>query len=120
MRIEGWAASGERVLMVGDGLNDSPALSAATGSASPSTAADISQTVADIVYGGAALAPVAEIVWTGRRARLAMRQNLGLALGYNALMVPVAMAGLVQPWLAAAAMSLSSLVVLGNSARLRP
>ena len=63
------------------------------------------------------LAPVALVVETGRRARRVMRQNLGLALGYNVVMVPLAMAGLVTPWLAAAAMSLSSLLVMGNSAR---
>ena len=115
--IEGWTAAGERVLMVGDGLNDGPALSAASVSASPSTAADLSQTVADLVYRSRTLAPVALVVETGRRARRVMRQNLGLALGYNVLMVPLAMAGLVTPWLAAAAMSLSSLLVMGNSAR---
>ena len=115
--IESWTAAGERVLMVGDGLNDGPALSAASVSASPSTAADLSQTVADLVYRSRTLAPVALVVETGRRARRVMRQNLGLALGYNVIMVPLAMAGLVTPWLAAAAMSLSSLLVMGNSAR---
>jgi len=115
--IERWEAAGERVLMVGDGLNDGPALSAASVSASPSTAADLSQTVADLVYQGRSLAPVAQSIATGRQARRVMRQNLSLALGYNGLMVPLAMAGLVTPWLAAAAMSVSSLLVMANSAR---
>ena len=116
--IEALIAAGQKVLMVGDGLNDSPSLAAATVSASPANAADISQTVADIVFQGHLLAPVANVIETARRARSVMRQNLLLSIGYNALMVPLAMAGFVTPWLAAAAMSSSSLLVLANSFRL--
>jgi cation transport ATPase len=110
---------GARVLMVGDGLNDGPCLAEAYVSASPATAADISQTLADAVFQGAGLAAVAELISTARRTRRLMRGNIALSLVYNALMVPLAVAGLVTPWLAAAAMSGSSLLVIGNSFRAR-
>ncbi len=117
--IEAMRAAGHQVLMVGDGLNDSPSLAAASVSASPATAADLSQTVADVVVQGKHLAPIVLAVRIARSARQVMRQNLALSIGYNALMVPLAMAGLVTPWLAAAAMSSSSLLVIANSFRLR-
>jgi Cu2+-exporting ATPase len=109
-------AQNHRVLMVGDGLNDGPCLAAADVSASPATAADISQTVADLVF-SASLAPVPAVVRAARRARAAMRQNIALSIGYNLVMVPLAVAGYLTPWLAAIAMSSSSLLVLGNSFR---
>jgi len=86
---------------------------------SPASAADLSQTVADVVFQGERLVPVATVIETARRARSVMRQNLTLSIGYNVLMVPLAVAGCVTPWLAAAAMSSSSLLVTANSFRLR-
>ena len=117
--IETWARSGDKILMVGDGLNDSPALAAALVSASPASAADVSQTLADLVFQGTKLAPVEIALRTAVRAQRVMRENLALSIGYNVVMVPLAVAGLVTPWLAAAAMSSSSLLVMGNSLRLR-
>lgn len=110
---------GGRVLMVGDGLNDGPCLAEAHVSASPATAADISQTLADAVFQGAGLGAIAELVATARRARGLMRGNIALSLTYNSVMVPLAVAGFITPWLAALAMSASSLSVIGNSFRAR-
>jgi len=118
-RIEALRAAGHHVLMVGDGLNDGPCLAAADVSAAPASAADISQTVADVVFQGDGLAPVAAVLRMARLASGAMRQNLALSIGYNAVMLPLAACGYVTPWLAALAMSSSSIAVMLNSLRLQ-
>jgi Cu2+-exporting ATPase len=116
--IEAMKQQGKRVLMVGDGLNDAPSLAAAQVSISPISAADITQAQADATFLGERLAPVKDALTISRQARKLMRENLWLAVIYNAIAVPIAILGFVTPLIAAAAMSGSSVLVTLNALRI--
>ncbi len=115
--LEELKKAGRKPLMVGDGFNDAPALAAAHVSLSPVSAADVAQAAADAVFLGEKLAPVARALEVSGLARRLMRENLMIAVVYNAIAVPLAIAGYVTPLIAAVAMSGSSLIVTVNALR---
>jgi Cu2+-exporting ATPase len=113
------AGQGAKVLMVGDGLNDTAALASAHVSISPASALDAARTASDMVLMGRDLSPIADAMDTAVKARARIRENFIIATVYNVLAVPFAMAGLCSPLIAALAMSTSSITVSLNALRLK-
>jgi len=118
-RVQALAAAGGKPLMVGDGLNDAPALSAAHVSMAPASAADVGRMAADFVFLHDSLEAVPLAIAVSRKAGQLIRQNFALAVIYNCVAVPIAVLGHASPLVAALAMSSSSVLVVLNSLRLR-
>jgi Cu2+-exporting ATPase len=116
--IEQAQQRGERVVMIGDGINDAPVLAGANTSVAPAHGALLAQTSADVIMLGDSLRPLITAIEMSRSTMRIVRQNLAWAIVYNALALPLAAAGFVPPWAAAIGMSASSLIVVLNALRL--
>jgi Cu2+-exporting ATPase len=117
-RVRALQAEGRIVAMVGDGLNDAPVLAGANVSLVVASAAALAQQAGDFVLTQASLQRVPQAIALARRAQQIIRQNLGWAIAYNLVALPLAASGRVTPWIAALAMVLSSLTVTLNALRL--
>lgn len=117
-RIRQWQAAGERVVMVGDGVNDAPALAQADLSITVAGGADVAGETSDVVLTRPDLTIIPWFIQAARRTRRIIRQNLAWAFAYNLAAVPLAAFGVISPVIAAGAMAASSLLVVGNSLRL--
>ena len=113
-----WQQHGERLMMVGDGINDVPTLARADIAVAIGQASDLTQTNADAVITNNSLTTILHALSKGKKANRIIRQNIYWALLYNILALPLAAMGFIPPWAAAIGMSLSSLIVVGNALRL--
>ena len=111
-------AQGHKVMMLGDGINDAPVLASADVSVAVGNATDIARNAADVVLLSESLSTVPSLVDIAAKTRRKIRQNILWALGYNLLILPFAVSGLLLPWMAVIGMSLSSIIVVSNSTRL--
>ena len=116
--IDALKAVGRKTLMVGDGLNDAAALARAHASMAPGAAVDASQNAADLVFEGEGLMAVTDAIDVARAAKARALENFGFSALYNLVAAPAAMFGLINPFVAAIAMSASSMVVTLNALRM--
>jgi heavy metal translocating P-type ATPase len=118
-RIKAWQEAGESVLMVGDGVNDAPALAESNLSITVAGGTDIAGETSDLILMRHDLTLIPWFIQLARRTQRIIHENLGWAFAYNLLAVPLAAFGLISPVIASAAMATSSLLVVGNSLRLK-
>jgi Cu2+-exporting ATPase len=117
-RASAWQQQGERLMMVGDGINDVPTLARADIAVAIGHASDLTKTNADAVITNNSLTTLLQAISKGRKSTRIIRQNIYWALLYNLLALPLAATGFIPPWAAAIGMSVSSLIVVGNALRL--
>ncbi|BFT30367.1 heavy metal translocating P-type ATPase [Alteromonas sp. D210916BOD_24] len=110
--------AGKKVMMMGDGINDAPVLASADVAVAVGNATDVAKTAADVILLGDQLLLVPTLIDTAHLVKQKIRQNIGWAVGYNLLILPFAVSGLLSPWMAVVGMSLSSIIVVTNSTRL--
>jgi Cu2+-exporting ATPase len=117
-KLEQLRRAGRRVLMIGDGVNDAPVLAAADVSMTVKGGAELANSAADMILTSASLSLVSRAMDTARQAQKLVRQNLVWAVLYNVSVMPLAVSGMLKPWMAALGMSLSSLLLVANASRL--